>query len=199
MAKATNSYQRSLRAIGQGLEALCVEEFDLVAANYHYLVQGQCKKVKSEEPIKSNKTNPIKDAFLFFTRNSKTHSPTRTPVKKLLSSFQFSGLRITGKDIVRFERQGKARSANAVGSLDPQSISQAMRLAGAYLDHKKSRLLRVTWRTQSLILWRRDGFGVESKETFTPANLYDLWVHQYKQRKAVDGDPILKRAGNDQQ
>jgi hypothetical protein len=194
MAKSTNSYQRSLRAIGQGLEALCVEEFDLVAANYHYLVQGHCKKVKMEEPAK---INPIKEAFLFFRRNSKTHSSTRTPVKKHLSSFQFSGLRITGKDIVRFERQGKARITNAVGTLDPQSISQAMRLAGAYLDHKKSRLLRISWHSQSLILWRRDGFGVESKETFTPANLYDLWVHQYKQRKAVDGDPILKRAGND--
>jgi len=195
MPKAANSYQRSLRAIGQGLEALCVEEFDLVAGNYHYLVEGRCKQIKSEEAAK--KSNPLKEAFLFFTRNSKTHSSTRTPVKKLLSSFQFTGLRITGKDIVRFERQGKAQSTNRAGTLDPQSISQAMRLAGAYLDHKKSRLLRISWRNQTLTLWHRNGFGVESKETFTPTNLYDLWVHQYKQRKAVDGDPILKRAGND--
>lgn len=194
MSKAANSYRRSLRAIGQGLEALCVEEFDLIAGNYHYLVDGRCKLVKSEEPPKPNL---LKDGFSFFRRNSKTHSSTRTPVKKLLSSFQFTGLRITGKDIVRFERQGKAKATNATGALDPQSISQILRLAGSYLDHKKSRLLRISWRGQSLILWRRDGFGVESKETFTPANLYDLWVHQYKQRKAVDGDPILKRASND--
>ena len=194
MTTSANSYERSLRAIGQGLEALCVEEFEMVAGNYHYLVAGHCKKVKSEEPAKANS---LLDAFLFFRRNSKTHSSTRTPVKKVLSSFQFTGLRITGRDIVRFERQGKAQATNAPGALNPQSISQATRLAGAYLDHKKSRLLRIAWHSQSLTLWRRDGFGVESKETFTPANLYDLWVHQYKQRKAVDGDPILKRAGND--
>ena len=79
----------------------------------------------------------------------------------------------------------------------PQSISQVLRLAGAYLDHKKCRLLKLAWQNQTLTLWRRDGFGVESKETFTPANLYDLWVHQYKQRKPIEGDPVLRRAGND--
>jgi hypothetical protein len=193
MSKANNSYRRSLRAIGQGLEGLCVEEFDLIAGNYHYLVDGRCKLVKSDEPPTAAS---IMDAFLFFKRKSKTHSSTRTPVKKMLTSFQFTGLRITGKDIVRFERQGKAKAANAAGTLDPQSISQTLRLAGAYLDHKKSRLLRIAWRSQSLTLWRRDGFGVESKEVFTPANLYDLWVHQYKQRRATDGDPVLKRASN---
>jgi hypothetical protein len=195
MSKASNSYRRSLRAIGQGLEALCVEEFDLEAGNYHYVVHGRCKKVKTEAP--PQKSNLLRDAFHFLSRNSKTHSSTRTPVKKILSSFEFTGLRVTGRDIVRFERQGKARSSNAAGTLNPQSISQTLRLAGSYLDHKKSRLLRMSWRSQTLTLWRRDGFGVESREIFTPANLYDLWVHQYKQRKAVDGDPILKRASND--
>jgi hypothetical protein len=194
MSKAANSYLRSLRAIGQGLEALCVEEFDLVAGNYHYVVHGHCKKVKTEDPPKPNL---LKDAFLFLRRNSRIQSSARTPVRKVLSSFQFTGLRITGRDIVRFERQGKAQSSNVTGTLNPQSISQALRLAGAYLDHKKSRLLKISWSSQSLTLWRRDGFGVESRDTFTPANLYDLWVHQYKQRKAVDGDPILKRASND--
>jgi len=194
MSKAANTYRRSLRAIGQGLEALCVEEFDLEAGNYHYVLNGHCKKIKAEAPPKPNL---LKDAFHFFRNNSKTHSSTRTPVKRILSSFEFTGLRITGRDIVRFERQGKAQSSNATGTVNPQSISQTMRLAGSYLDYKKSRLLRLSWRSQSLTLWRRDGFGVESREIFTPANLYDLWVHQYKQRKAVDGDPILKRASND--
>jgi len=195
MSKAANSYRRSLRAIGQGLEALYVEEFDLEAGNYHYVVHGHCKKVKPE--VSPPKSNLLMDAFHFLRRNSKTHSSTRTPVKRILSSFEFTGLRITGRDIVRFERQGKAQSSNGPGTLNPQSISQTLRLAGSYLDHKQSRLLRLSWRSQTLTLWRRDGFGIESREIFTPANLYDLWVHQYKQRKAVDGDPILKRAGND--
>jgi hypothetical protein len=195
MSKSSNNYRRSLRAIGQGLEALCVEQFELEAGNYHYLVHGHCKKVaKTEDPPKPNL---LKDAFQYFRRHSKTHSATRTPVKKALSSFQFSGLRLTGKDIIRFERQGKSKSSTTTATLDPQSISQALRLAGAYLDHKKCRLLKLTWQNQSLTLWRRDGFGVESKETFTPANLYDLWVHQYKQRKPTEGDPVLRRAGND--
>lgn len=193
MSKADNSYRRSLRAIGQGLETLCVEEFDLVTGNYHYLVDGHCKQIKKE--VAPNPPS-IMDAFLFFRRKSKTHSSTRTPVKRQLSSFQFTGLRISGRDIVRFERQGKARSANAGGELNPQSISQTLRLAGSYLDHKKSRLLKISWRGQSLTLWHRDSFGVEAREIFTPANLYDLWVHQYKQRKTTAGDPILKRASN---
>src|SRR5262245_9437494 len=194
MSKPTNSYRRSLRAIGQGLEALCVEEFDLVARNYHYIIEGRCKLIKTEAPPKPSS---IMDAFSFFRRNSKTHSSTRTPVKRLLSSFQFTGLRISGRDIVRFEREGKGHNSNPTGELSPQSISQTLRLAGSYLDHKKSRLLKISWCSQSLTLWHRDGFGVESREIFTPVNLYDLWVHQYKQRRAVDGDPILKRASND--
>ncbi len=195
MSKSVNTYRRSLRAIGQGLEALCVEQFELEAGNYHYVVHGQCKRpVKTETP---SKPNLLKDALHFLRRHSKTHSATRTPVRKELSSFEFTGLRLTGKDIIRFERQGKSLSSNAVGTLDPRSVSQTLRLAGAYLDHKKCRLLKLSWQNQSLTLWRRDGFGVESKETFTPANLYDLWVHQYKQRRTIHGDPVLRRAGND--
>lgn len=195
MSKGSNTYQRSLRAIGQGLEELCVEQFELEAGNYHYMVRGRCKSTtKVENPPKSNL---LKDAFSFLRRHSKTHSATRTPVRKVLSSFEFTGLRLTGKDIIRFERQGRAQITDATRTLDPQSVSQMLRLAGAYLDHKKSRLLRLAWQNQSLTLWRRDGFGVESKETFTPTNLYDLWVHQYKQRRPIKGDPVLRRAGND--
>lgn len=195
MSKGSNTYRRSLRAIGQGLEALCVEQFELETSNYHYVVRGRCKSTtKVEKPPKSNL---LKDAFSFLRRHSKTHSATRSPVRRVLSSFEFTGLRLTGKDIIRFERQGRAQITDATRTLDPQSVSQILRLAGAYLDHKKSRLLRLAWQKQSLTLWRRDGFGVESKETFTPTNLYDLWVHQYKQRRPISGDPVLRRAGND--
>jgi len=193
-SKTANNYQKTLRAIGQGLETLRVEKIEIEAGDDHYLINGYCSRPKS---VDAPKQSLFKEAFLYLRGRSKTHFTARTPQKEALSSFEFNGLRITQKDIDEFERKGKELSANSKDGLDPNSASQVLRLVGAYLDYRKSALLKLSWRNQTVTLWRKDGLGVESKEIFTPANLYDLWVHRYKQRKPNHSTQTMKKTGSD--
>ncbi len=67
-------------------------------------------------------------------------------------------------------------------------------MTGVYLDYMRSRLLGLSWRHQILTLWHINAFGAEVKEEFTPRDLYDLWVQQFKKRKPIR---VLKPTGSD--
>ena len=194
MLKTAYNYQKHLRALGQGLETLRVEKIELEAFDDYYLVHGVgCRPKPADAP----KPNLFKDALQFLRRKSTARSAPRTEAKKSPLTYEFSGLRIAQKDLDDFERRAKSAISNSQDSLDPHSVSQTLRLVGAYLDHRKSCLLKLSWRNQTVTLWRRDGLGVESKEIFTPTNLYDLWVHRYKQRRLVHPAHAMKKTGSD--
>jgi hypothetical protein len=193
MPKTLISYEKTLRAIGQGLETLRVEKIELEACDDHYLVQGYGSR---PQPSDAPKPSFIKQSLHFLTRSSKNTAGNRTTAKKS-PSFEFAGLQISQKDIDDFDRRAKLALPTAQDNLNPQSVSQILRLVGAYLDYRKSSLLKLSWRNQTVTLWRRDGLGVESKEIFTPTNLYDLWVHRYKQRRSAHAAPAMKKTGSD--
>ena len=191
--KIADSYQKTLRAIGQGLETIGVEQFEIEAHKDSYLVHGYCKGFESNEALRPSL---FRDAFPNLGQNSKACSSSQTEGSRSSSSFEFSGVRFTRNDIERFELKGKAASVNSEGTSDPHRLSQTLRLAGAFLDQKGSHLVKLAWRPGSVTLWRKDGFREESKDIFTPENLYDLWVHQYKQRKPVERNQV-KKTGSD--
>lgn len=178
----TICHEQILRAIGQGLEALGVEAFDLEVDNnnYDYVVHTYYKKPKRENPPTPN---IFKEAIIYFRKKPKAQSATATPLGKPSSSCEILGLRFSQEEIDRLERQGYAKRSQKEGSPNAHSMSQILRTVGAYLDHKGGRLLRVSWSSPSVTLWHRNRFGVELLEQFTPTNLYDFWVHQYKRRK----------------
>lgn len=180
MAK-TILHQNTLRAIGQGLENLEVESFDLDTLDDHYVVGGQCKK-NNATPI----PEPIsKKSFLGFIRTVGKAKTTQTSGSQ---TFHFFGLRFTQADIELLDQKGRALRARVDDcTLNPHSISQVLRIGGVYLDHRESSLLKLSWRQQTLTLWHVNGLGIEAKEVFTPPDLYNLWVHQFKQRLKPTG------------
>jgi len=180
MAK-TVRYGNTLRVIGQNLESLEVESFELDASSEHYVVRGDC--------IKSNATpapEPIATrSFLGFIRNI---GKTKTPQNSGPQICHFSDLQFTDADIELLDEKGKLLRAKSDDcALNPHSIAQVLRTAGADLDHKRSRLLKLSWQHQTLTLNHLNAHGVEGTETFMPAELYNLWVHQFKQRLKPTG------------
>lgn len=183
--KATAHYQNVLRAIGQGLENLQVNSFDLEFSDGHYIVSGNCKNSKT--PVVHHRS--VAKSFLSLVRNV---SKKTTPNPSL--PFHFSGLCFAPRDIERLDQKGKALRSSWDGSPpNPHSVAQVLRMTGTYLDHNGS-LLRLSWRHPILTLWYVNKLGIEMREEFTPPDLYDVWVHQFKKRKPVR---VLKPTGSD--
>ena len=180
MAK-TVQYENILRAIGQNLEYIDAESFDLNASDDTFLASGQYKKTNATPSPDPTSTK----SFLGFIKTFGRKKPTQTPEPQ---PSYFSDLRFSQSDIELLDRKGKVlRSDLDRRMLDPHSISQVLRTAGAYLDHKQSRLLKLSWRQQILTLWHVNRVGVEAREVFTSPDLYSLWVHQFKQRVKPTG------------
>ena len=182
--KKTASYEQILGAIGQLLEVLCVRAFDLELDGNKYIVRGESEKPKKEIILE---VKGFKNAFQKFRHNSKVLSLTQSPRAKLSSSFVFSGLQFTQEDIDRFERQQHSSKSDSEVSPSPHSLSQILWTLGAHLDHKRGRLLGISSRNTQVTLRYRHPLGGEQIEEFTLSNLYDLWVHMYKQRKQPIG------------
>jgi hypothetical protein len=186
--KAPVHYQNILRAIGQGLENLAVTSFDLEISDSDYAVSGKCKRTTPAYAPDSS----FKKSFLSLILNRDKKKTAQTSGSQ---SFHFFGLRFTLSDIELLDQKGKVlRSSENSCPPNPQSLSHILRMAGTYLDFQGSRLLRLSWDQQSLTLWHINRQDIEAKDVFTPQNLYDRWVHQFKQRKQFRP---LKPTGSD--
>lgn len=182
--KIDTCYEQILRAIGQALELLCVQAFDLEVDGDNYLVRGESETSKKR---KVPETRSVKNALRNFWNKSPTQTSTRTARGNLSSSFVFLGMRFAQEDIDRLERQGQALRASWERSPNAHTLSQILRTVGAHVDHKRGRLLRVSKRSQWVTVCYKGPFGGERIERFTQSNLYDFWVHMYKQRKQPTG------------
>ena len=177
----TVRYKNILRAIGQNLESLEVESFELDASDDRYIVSGESQVTKAPptpEPLGAK-------SFLGFIRNIGKKKPAYTTGPQ---TSRFSGLSFSELDIELSDQKSKLlREKCDDCTLNPHSISQVLRMVGADLDHRRDRLIKLSWYHQTLTLWHVNGLGFEAKEVFLPADLYNLWVHQFKQRTKPTG------------
>ena len=177
-AEKATCYEYVLRAIGQALEALDVRSFDVEIDGNNYIVQGRSETTQKPKVPKPATFKGILQNF----RNLLQTQPAGNRGEKLSSPFAFLGLRFRPEDIDRLQHRGEALRSNLEGSPDHHKLSQILRLVGAYIDHKGGSLIRVSFHQQSATVCYRARFGGEQTEVFTPSNLYDFWVHLYKQR-----------------
>ena len=164
--KTISRYRNILRAIGQGLENLEVKSFELEVSGSHYVVSGKSKKSHPAcAPI-------AKKSFLSLIQNvgrRKALGASGSP------AFYFSQLRFIRSDIELLDGKGKVlRSDVDHRPPNPHSISHVLRMAGAYLDHTNRRLIKLSWHHRILTLWYINGYGIETREVFTPPVLYEL-------------------------
>jgi hypothetical protein len=177
----TVRYENTLRVIGQNLESLQIESFELDTSDDRYVVSGEYQRTKATptpEPLSTK-------SFLGFIRYAGKKKPAQTTDPQIS---HFSGLSFTEADIELSDQKSKMLRAKFDDcTLNPQSISQVLRTVGADLDHRNNRLIKLSWRHQTLTLWHFNRLGVEVKEMFMPADLYNLWVHQFKKRLKSTG------------
>ena len=178
----TTSYQLMLRAVGQVLDLLHVHSFEIEVNGRDFVVHGISEKSENEATFKAT---GLKTLVKIFRPNGVTGGGRQTR-KKAPQPFAFSGMRFSEEDLDGLELRGQASRIKFGGTPAFNTLSQALRALGAYIDHKRAGLTRVSGCDNQIAIVYKLAFGGEKIETFTRINLYDLWVHRYK-RRSQDG------------
>jgi len=166
MAQPAICYEHILRAIGQGLESVSLEAFDLEVANDTFLIQGTPTRKESEKSSVA-KLNSFKKTFLGICHTSTKPKPAATPAVQVPGSSRTLRLQFTQPNIDKLERHGQALRSDWNGSPLAHSMPQLLRTVGWYVDHKRGRLHRISNHGESMIVSYTGSLGTEKIERFT--------------------------------
>ena len=93
-----------------------------------------------------------------------------------------SSLRFDPEEVSRLETREKAKRGESSSVPDSQTIAQALRVVGDYLDHKQPRSFTLDWTPGSVSVRYEAKNGSTDEETFNVSDLYDLAVYMYLHR-----------------
>jgi hypothetical protein len=174
------NYARPLRAIGQALASLKVENFSMEP-------EGECFLVRGHVPL------AMRAAESSFEERTVRHiwgllPGQRISEKGLVESntraMRRLDLRYTPKDIARLEQKGRAQRNPAHGIPDRASLSQLLRTIGEYLNQKRARLLRLSRHEEFMTVEFETAAGERRAERLPVAGLHDLWIEMCLRRAA---------------
>jgi hypothetical protein len=175
MMNSNTEYTKPLRAIGQVLEALHVQEFEMESDGNDYIVRG---KAKADPPEESRGESLPRGGLRTFWRGLRGLSQDQVDhdVAKTLE------LRYTPEDLNRLEREGQAKRRDPNQMPNARSTSQVLRATGAYVNDRYSRLLGVIWQNQSVRITYETSLGSQEVDEIKISAMYDFWVRMYLRR-----------------
>ncbi|MCZ6625036.1 MAG: hypothetical protein O7B35_12525 [Deltaproteobacteria bacterium] len=175
----TADYAQPLRTMGQDLEVLRVEAFEIESVGNDYIIRGRTEVPPLEEsPSHAFKKSGLRAVWGRFRGR---YSEQKEPTAHQPSSVGLE-LHYTPEDIERLEREGQARRRDPNRMPNAHSTSQLLRAVGAYVDHKGARLLAVSWRDQSVSIVYETAQGRRELDVFRLDSMYDFWVRMYLRR-----------------
>ena len=175
----TAPYAKTLRSIGQALEMLHLESFELESDGNDCLVRGIFQPASPGESQPQNvQAGPLPGIW----RKLRREDHKQTGFSLVPWSSLVLELRYTPAEIERLEREGQARRRDPHGTPDANSLSQLLRAIGAYLDSKGVRLVGISRRDRFVTLQYQMGRRNRQEEFLTPSSLHDLWASMYLRR-----------------
>ncbi|HEV8722216.1 MAG TPA: hypothetical protein VGW77_16470 [Candidatus Binatia bacterium] len=174
-------YAQLLRAIGQALETLNIQSFEMEPVGGDFFIRGNVLSTSAELLDSQLISDKLRRAIWGKLphesggngKDTDATSPTvHSPVELLYGV----------KDIERLEEEGRSKRLNPQGTANPSSLSQVLRCIGAYLNQKRARLLKLSREAESVAVEYETSLGTTIKEILSLSDLYDLWVRMYLQR-----------------
>jgi hypothetical protein len=156
------SYAQSLRVVGQDLDALGVDFFELAKWGDDYIVwPGHAEsmtKLSAEQGFLSKITQKI-----LGHEDSAREIPNR--------------LYFTPADIIWADTQRRLKRKISGSPSDLRDLSFVLRVLGDYLDRQKVSQFTISWSQDSIIISYD-----QKQERFTSQNLYDFGIGMYLRR-----------------
>lgn len=166
-----NNYAQTLRLIGQDLQELPLEKFELEVDKSVFIVRGEIV-VAVNEP-KSSAPQPKKGLFPGLWK-PKTISPeARVQIQAIERCY-------TATDLERLAKEGRTHARDE--KPDFYRPGEFLRVIGSYLDKKKGKLLKLCKDDQQVTLHYQTIHGEEKTELQRMSSFYDLYIHMCKQR-----------------
>ncbi len=179
MMNSNTEYAKPLRAIGQDLEKMHVQEFEMESDGNDYIVRGRAKADPPEESLGENLGGCGQKSFwrrLHTPRQDQVDHDAATPSYKTLE------LSYTPEDLNRLEREGQAKRRDPNQMPNARSASQVLRATGAYVNDTSSRLLGVIWQNQSVRIMYETALGSQEVDEIEVSSMYDFCMHMYLHR-----------------
>ena len=171
-------YAQPLRAIGQALEVLNIQDFEIETAGEDYFVRGHMPRANNKfigDPAGGEKLNAIWGTLPVQDDLGETGERASDMLPRIELCY-------TARDVERLEEEGRSHRGRSRAAADAASVSQVLRCIGAYLNQKRARLCKITRDVDHLMVEYDSSIGSRRKEAFAPNDLYDLWVRMYLQR-----------------
>jgi len=182
-------YARHLRVIGQDLENLHLDRFNLECTGDAYLVWMRPESATaSPNPLLRISRNRLQKLWknrveprIFGHEESYTNAASQ-PARRLRYTFQ---------DLDRIERERRQLRRRRSGNADGHGLSQLLRTIGDLVEQRNERLLGVSWQELSVSMVVENAQGRKGIDVYRPDNLYDLWVRMYLKRdnRAISDTP----------
>jgi hypothetical protein len=173
------NYSRILRVVGQKLEPLRPETYEVVCYGNCYLVR--CR-VKEDSQGKKEEEKKVRGLAAFLRLWREPENPTTRENPKTGTSmnveFLYSLEELNHEDE---EHKEPRRDANAMP--DPYGLSNTLRSVGEFLDRKlDAKLLFASNRGQEVVILYETK-GVRNLEEYPISTIYEFWVKEYVKRK----------------
>lgn len=173
-------YARTLRAIGQALETLNVQDLEMEPSGDDFLVRGSIRGAKRESAEPTVELCKSREIWHVLAVQNTPELDLNAQARPALATQV--DLHYTPKDVERFDQQGQARRADARAVANSASLSQTLRTIGGYLSQKRARLLRITRQEESVTVEYETSLGNLMRESLGLSEIYDLCVRMYLQR-----------------
>jgi len=170
-------YSQPLRAMGQALEVINIQAFEMEIAGNNIFIRGHMPVASPDEQRDVDQLRVIWGA----PPGAQDGFPE--PQRRDSTTVAQIDLCYTELDIERLEEEGRSRRGTShAAAADAWSLSQILRSIGAYLNQKRARLSNIRRESDCVILEYETSAGSTIKETLAMKDLYDLWVRMYLQR-----------------
>ncbi len=161
------SHGKSLRVIGQSLESVSIETFELEKYGSSYMLWSDAVNEASESFLRS-----LLNGAADVAAEGRHHSPKRV--------FAFSPA-----DISRLDAQGQRQRRNHSSSGTPRQkfISHGLRVLGEHLDRMQASAFRIEWSAALVVVDHQRADGIRNSRKFT-----------FEEIRRLDLQPKLRRS-----
>ena len=172
------NYSMILRVIGQRLEPLRPETYEVVCYGNSYLVRCRVK-----EDDRGKKEKKVK-GLASFLRLWREHETPVIREKANVETFMNVEFLYSLEELNRQDEERKEPRGDPNTMPDLYTISNTLRAVGEFLDHKPdAKLLFVSNRAQQVVILYETKRGARNLEEFPISTLYDFGVKEYLRRK----------------
>ncbi|MDP2605741.1 MAG: hypothetical protein Q8S00_24630 [Deltaproteobacteria bacterium] len=178
----TIDYAQPLRAIGQALEILKMESFELEPDGDDFVVRGKVTARGGDADVESAESRNLR-----FNGEGEQNleAPDAEPVATPAIVNRLD-LCYTLKDVDRLEQKGQARRGEAPAAAQTPGLSHLLRTIGAYLEEKPARLVKIVKDRESVTVIYETLSAIRFEEKLDSATLRDWETQMFIKRGSRD-------------